>query len=50
MITYGGSGGIPPPFLTLTLDGGKRAFLCPDRFTLGETAVSPQYQFDRGAG
>jgi hypothetical protein len=37
MKTYGGSGGIAPPFLTLALDGGEWSASCPS-LTAGETA------------
>jgi hypothetical protein len=33
-----GSGGIAPPFLTLTLDGCEWSASRPGRFTLGEKA------------
>jgi hypothetical protein len=41
MKTYGGSGGIAPPFLTSTLDGDEWSASRPCRFTLRERAPVP---------
>jgi hypothetical protein len=38
MKTYGGSGGIALPFLTLAIDGGEWSASRPDRFTPRERA------------
>jgi hypothetical protein len=43
MKTYGGSGGIAPPFLTSALDGGEWSGSHPGRFIPGEIATGTHW-------
>jgi hypothetical protein len=43
MKTYGGSGGIVPPFLTSALDGSERSASRTGRFTSGERALATHW-------
>jgi hypothetical protein len=43
MKTYGGSGGIGPPFLTSELYGGEWSASSPDRFTPGDRALGTHW-------